>query len=255
MKSSSLMLAVIAALLGGIVGAFVFSVVAPPTAAPRQDTASVDAKSAEPYDDGDLRAAVKRSEDELATLRLEIGALTTELNAARRERAGLAGSNKVVTEEPEEGEVSPAARAGTPESSDSELKAEVDQAVKDALARAQKEEREKAIAAKRGQTQKWIDDGRERVLKKLDAELSLTTIQRENISKVFDSMNARMADLYEEAETAKENGEAFDWNAEWGALIEDTDAAIRAEIGTAQLPAYDELAGEHGFIGIAWPGK
>ncbi|MCA8935863.1 MAG: hypothetical protein KDB68_06625, partial [Planctomycetes bacterium] len=79
--------------------------------------------------------------------------------------------------------------------------------------------------------------------------------QRENISKVFDSMNARMADLYEEAETAKENGEAFDWNAEWGALIEDTDAAIRAEIGTAQLPAYDELAGEHGFIGIAWPGK
>lgn len=258
MKSSSLLLALIAAVVGGVVGAFSFSVIQPSAdPVPRPDDGSIGVTPNEPYNDTDLRVALKQSDDELAALRLELGALKTDLSLAKQAMVEentkpAADDAKVEGTETEVESETPAESSDQPES---ELKAEVDTAVKDALAKAREEEREKEVAAKRNQTEKWVNNGRDRVLKTLDAELNLTVTQRENIARAFDSMNTRISELYEDATVAKENGEDFDWGTEWETLIEDTDAAIRAEIGTAQLHAYDELAGERGFSGIAWPSK
>lgn len=257
MKSPALLVALVAAVIGGVVGAVVVSLLNPTTQAPAQGGVVADSQV---YNDTGLRAEQQRNRNELDAMRLEIDALTTELESAKRQRQQLETKNDALNtklDSLEGAEISSALSTtdSQPDPSGVVDKADVDKAVQDALEKAQQEKREKAIAAKQRETEKWINDGRDRVLKKLAAELSLTSSQHDGITTVFEQFNERMQDLTLTAVAAQDAGEKFDYRAEWDALVLETNTAIRNELGSAQLGTYDELVGERGFASLAWPGK
>lgn len=251
MKSTTILVAVVASLVGGVVGAVVFSQLAPPE--PTTVPAPV-ATEVEGYDDSNLRGETRRNSDAIADLQGELLRMEARLQDAEDERAALVEENAKLKEtagNTGEGEVvTKPAESGAGEPASPELEAEVDRAVANALEKVAEKERAEKEAATRKETAGWMGDATTNIVKKLDAELTLTQFQRDRVNEIMANTTERIADLMVSGQGKSEDG-----REQWDTIWRETSDAIRSEIGSAQQTTYDELVGERGIVSIAWGGK
>lgn len=254
MKSSTILVAVFASLVGGAVGAFVVSQLAP---APEPATVPAPvAAEMEGYDDTALRGETTRNSDAIADLQAELIRIGARLDDLAEERDALIEENTKLKETA--GETEPGGEVVTKTNgSDSggestpanpELEAEVDRAAAEALKKKDEQRRAEKEAATRKETEGWMGDASATITKKLDAELSLTQYQRDRINEIMANTTQRVADLMAA-------GKSDDSRESWDTIWRETNDAIRNEIGSAQQTTYDELVGERGIVSIAWEGK
>ena len=252
MKSTTILVAVVASLVGGVVGALAFSQLAPGDE-PTTVTAPV-ATEVEGYDDSALRADTRRNTDAINDVQGELLRLQDRVDELQDERKALLEENtklKQHTNETVDVEVvTKPGETDTPRSTSPELEAEVDRAVAAALEKQAEQERAEWEAATRKETEGWMGDARDNITEKLDAKLTLTQFQRDRIGEIMGNTTQRVADLM-----VSGAGKGDDGREQWDTIWRETTEAIRNELGTAQQTTYDELVGERGIVSIAWDSK
>lgn len=254
MKSSALLLAVLCSLGGGIAGGAAVYFVAGMSPNDVSGRVAVAPQSPETSD-----GVVQDGEDltgDLEAMKKRIDQLESDLVTAERERRALL--DDVDSPQPDAGAAPDSGneteRKPTPVEVDSpEFKAAVDSAVKDALERARKKEEEEWTAAAEAETERWMEEGKKKLLATLDEKLSLTQYQRDRIGEIYDKMTAQTNGMDEAARKAREAGESYDWEKEWEKIDEEAETALRAELGSAQISTYEELVGDGGFSQLLWP--
>lgn len=250
MKPSLVLVIVLAAVAGGVIGGLVVALFS--ESGEQKPVAVPELADIQSYDDRALKAEIRRNAADLESARIRFNDLAGQLESARDERDALRRENSVLTGKVERLEsVRPAAL----KLADTKDVTEYDRAAQKALERARNKEEAEAVARKEKQMARWMEQGRTRVLETLDKKLSLSQAQRDGISVVLDNLNRRIRELNTAGAAAKESGEDYDWQGEWNSALEDAETELRNELSSAQQTTYDELVGEGNISRIAWPDK
>ncbi|MCB9893949.1 MAG: hypothetical protein H6839_05860 [Planctomycetes bacterium] len=249
MKSPILPIALVAAVVGGAVGALLVGILQDRRAPQSRSDGGVDAAT---FDDTALRDVDRRNAEAIQQVLNRLGELEVRLEKAENERNDLKQTNKALGVELQELKAAPDVKSAE---DPPDVRSEVDRAVKEAL----EAEREKKKADETAAGLKAVDQkmkaATDRALKDLQSRLGLTAAQSDRVAEVFNTMNQRVMELTTEAAAAKQSREEFDWSTRWNDLMTETETLIRDELSTAQLASFDEALGERGISGILWPEK
>lgn len=245
MKATTILLVLAASLAGGAVGALIVTWLdvrpKPPTQA-AQAPANMDRQGG--------KADTQRVGDAITDLQAQLERIEKQLADAREERKDLRAHNEELQASLERAEAGVPANDSGAEATTPAMEAEVDRAVQEALEKAAENERVEKAAATRRETEGWMGDARDNIVRKLDEKLLLTQFQRDRIGEIMQRTTERIADLM-----VSGAGKSEDGREQWNAIWQETTDAIRNELGSAQHTTYDELVGERGIVSIAWEGK
>jgi len=257
MKPAWLLIAIFASVLAGAGGGYVATHYLG-DAQPKGNT--VAAAPIEDLGSEDSGADLKAQDDKIAELKGDLSALMVRLEAA--ERAGaenaklkddIKGLEAKIAELKKAGVVAATDENGNPVApanagSMTPGTPEFDAAVAEAMEKKAAEDRAARDAERQKRMEEMMASRNKTIVDKLSTELSLTEVQKTNISTVLDDMNTKRGEVWKRGEEARANGTEFDWRAEMTKVNDEAMEAVKSELSSAQLSTFNELVGEDGNL-------
>lgn len=247
MKGFTLFAVIFGSILGGAIGGYGASQLAPAKA----DTSTRKAAVIEGEPSEDYSGKIEEQNKTIRDLDSKLADLRKRLDMADKHAQNTAAMEKkiddinaTVAKVKDKVENQPAPAAGSaPVVAGAVTQDDFDKMAEAREKRLQEEERakrEKEMADRMAKRNVAIVDN-------MDKKLQLQPEQKDKLTKLLEAQNAKFADLGKKGQEARDAGIEFDWRKEMTTLSNETLTLVRAELTPGQQAIFDEATKESGM--------
>ncbi len=248
MKGFTLMAVIFGSILGGAVGGYGASQLAPAKA----DTSTRKAAVIEGEPSEDYSGKIEDQNKTIRDLNSKLADLSARLDKADKHAQDTAAIDKKIDDinatvakvkEKVDSQPAPAAGGGVVANGGAVSQDDFDKMAEAREKRMQEEERakrEKEMADRMAKRNVAIVDN-------MDKKLQLQPEQKDKLTKLLEAQNARFAELGKKGQEARDAGIEFDWRKEMTTLSNETLTLVRNELTPGQQAIFDEATKESGM--------